>query len=291
VLSIAHAHDFLFHGSTRKGMERELEYMYDQSQAPRHGTKSTSSVFLGFLRASVYLAGSLEPFDCKSDAEKKLMGAETCDRTQGTHSCLPSPTLLLQAMFPHLEKLVEGEFRVVRELGKDDSLETSEATDVMPLDEGGSVEFTGEALSCPTQYFCGICEKELANAYVRCKGCEQHASLSSAFHVCLDCFLQKSEKQQEFWREHVRHVQIRGRQGYDCPSETCLCKDLLSSTEESAECLACKVEKAPTKKKEAPCIMSCKNLCHEQYEIRFRFLTKERFLALEKSFCRVRDEK
>jgi hypothetical protein len=243
----------------------------------------------------VYLAGSLDPFEGESGADKKLMGAET------TQSCIPSPKILLGAMFPHLEKLLGSEFIAVNKLGQDDFVETSEATDVMPLDEGGFVEFTGEALSEPTQYFCGICEKELANAYLRCKGCEQHEVLSSAFHVCLKCFSLQSDEPEQFWRYHMHHVQIRGRLGFDCPVAKCPCKDLLKLGEEkavSAECVACegndvpaKGKKSRTKRKAACCIMSCNENCHKKYEIRFRFLTEKDFFALKESFCRVCNEK
>lgn len=180
---------------------------------------------------------------------------------------LPSKLSQLKGVFPTLKSLLDMENNMCKNLLEESPkrkkgqspLVEADCTDCIPLQEGGAIEALGEAASCPEQYFCKVCERELGNAYIRCKGCNDSGGiLPYAYNVC--CFCYKKEKNQVSVG-HLRHAQIRGQLGFACAKcksyRKSLCKELVSS----AQCYACY----------KGCVI-CACSCHTVYEVRYRFV-------------------
>lgn len=256
------AFDFTSMGSTLSGCRKEMEYLIKAVAADPPG-----KVLCNPKQAMYRMA-------------RQLIAMETVEMSMANMN-RSSPSLqnerrdreLIKLCYDYTERCSKAEFDECRHLSQNEKFGNSNCSDAVPLREGGSIELPGESLDGGDQYFCQHCEKELSNAYLRCVGCQHHVELTNPFHICLDCF-EKEEKEGVSF-SHLHHVQIRGQ--LPCETQCISSKSTVTPlcNEQERHTATCKCG--------TPCIL-CMCTCHQEFQIRYRFMVEEDFQQLQQSY-------
>ena len=244
----------MYRGITRDGINREVTSMLECAELNRrHAQQSLALPELALLQMARTI-----PARMREDPEDEMW--ELPERKSAAQRFVPPDVDVVRGILPGLRYIVEQHLRITDQVelreacqGEGDMRDrvrveprtkASESRCSFSLDPYGAGDF-----------FCKLCHKELSNLYLRCDGCER--LLGKDFNICFQCHSEGRHKVRVQMHDLLDNVVHAGHITRNVLSANCLSKQGGKTCESCGFCSCC----------------SCK--CHTNFNLSFRFLTKQ----------------
>jgi hypothetical protein len=247
----------MFLGANSAGINREVATIVENASRIR---KRKGAKTLAIIETCVY--GMAEAL-----ARQSLIENET-----------PTKEIIAKGLLPSLDVLVTRATEPIELVNVNTlcaGLQSSDNADLLSGVKLVTTTIAADADQYPrvidpygNDYTCKLCDKELANQYFHCEGCE--ALLKKDYNICRDCFTTgaflhftpMSDSPHRFCDQHHTGQTVKNRASRGCP-----CKQ--------GSCHVCK---------------NCKNCsckCHKKFSKRYRFRDDEATIEVLRKVQRV----